>query len=184
MTHPSPPKKTTLKKAGKITSAHGVKGLVKIRPDVSSIDVFLDLSDYCFEDGTPIKITPKFTSKDLLVAELEGIHDKTAADALKNTTLYTHHTFSSSPDSEEYLYDDLLSLDAYAQNKCIGTISAITNHGAGDILEIKLNDPSLTQRLDIPFSKNYVLNVDFDAKRVTLDPDGFQSFLSLYKKDS
>jgi 16S rRNA processing protein RimM len=175
---------SSLKKAGKITSSHGVKGLVKIRPEVSSSEVFCDLTDYCFKDETPIILVPKFISKGVLIAAIEGIHDKTSADALKNTFIYTHHTFTSSPELDTFLYDDLIEASVKVNNEKIGTVSGIENHGANDILEITLSEPASPQKIDVPFIKKFVPKVDIEKKILSLDSEGFKSLLDLYQKKS
>ena len=66
---------------------------------------------------------------------------------------------------------DLVGLAAYdTGGELIGKITAIYNHGAGDILEISTNRPK--SALLLPFTTVIVPNVDLAAGRIIVNlPD-------------
>ena len=162
-------------------SSHGVKGLVKIKSQLTSIEAFLELSTYCREDGSPLSLTPKFLSKGSLVAEIEGISDKTQADAHKNLPIYTQESFTSSPEENEFLYSDLIDATVNVNSQSIGQVVEVYNHGAGDILSIKRlpQEGSKAKTVDIPFLETYFPSIDLTEKTLILTKDALELFSKL-----
>ncbi|MCF8495932.1 MAG: ribosome maturation factor RimM [Alphaproteobacteria bacterium] len=126
---------------GKIVSAHGVKGLVKILPfgeDVSLMETLSPL--YKYETGnSTIAVALKNKMGKYVLAAVEGVSERNAAEALRGTELYVDQ--DSLPAIEEdgaYYHGDLIGLKAVdGQGAEIGSVIAVHNFGAGDLLEIR-----------------------------------------------
>ena len=68
---------------------------------------------------------------------------------------------------DEYYHSDLIGLDAVSPNGAlVGTVLAVHNFGAGDLLEIRFEDER--QPVLIPFENAYVPRVDLTARQVTI----------------
>jgi len=155
---------------GAIAGAHGVKGLVKIksftaRPE--DIAAYGPLSD---EAGTrSFSLDLRGAAKGLLIARVEGLAGREAAQALKGTRLYLARAALPPPEEEEYYHADLVGLVAYdSAGRVVGRVVAVHNYGAGDILEVQGEGPSLL----VPFTAAAVPEVDIAAGRLVLDPPG------------
>src|SRR3954451_8117061 len=75
-------------------------------------------------------------AKDMLVARLKGVADRDAAEALKNIRLYVARAKLPQPEADEFYYADLIGLTAQRGNgEAVGTVKAIHNFGAGDLVE-------------------------------------------------
>ena len=155
----------------KITSAHGVKGLVKVLfygEDASLLDIGSFYTDETEDNTIHIKI--KNTSGKYFLAHVDGVQDRDAAELLKNTHLYINR--SDLPDINEddtFYYEDLVDLKVEDKSgKDIGRVLAVHNFGAGDLLEIK---PSSGDAFFLPFTYECVPSVSSD-KIVVIVPDG------------
>jgi 16S rRNA processing protein RimM len=136
---------------GKITSAHGVKGLVKILPYGEDTGLL--------EHAEGFKITLKNPMGKFILAEIEGVSDRDAAEALRNTELFiARDKLPEIKDADTFYYEDLLGLKAVDEDGSeIGKITAIENFGAGELLEIRLTSG---QDVLVPFTGEYVPEVN------------------------
>lgn len=164
---------------GKITSAHGVKGLVKILPFgedpslIQSLGPAYTAADGAAQTGTLV-ITLKNPAGRHLLAAIDGVTDRDAAEALRGVELYYDRALLPETDTGEYYYDDLIGLTAIENGQTIGTVKAVQNFGAGDLLDIKpaAGGPSFY----LPYANEYVDEVDLNAKTITvINSQSFQT---------
>lgn len=153
----------------KIASAHGVKGLVKLHVFVENLDL-LNGSLFTDETGTEtLSITLKNATAQHWLAELEGVNDRDAAEALRGTNLYINKEDLPETDDGEFYVSDLIGLlVANKDNNEIGKVIAVENFGAGDLLEIK---PENKESFYLPFTDDNVLEI-LDDKIIVEIPEG------------
>jgi 16S rRNA processing protein RimM len=153
---------------GAITGAHGIKGEVVIKTFTAAPDdigAYGALSD---ENGTrSFEIESlRVTAKGVL-ARLSGVNDRTAAEALRGVALYVPRDRLPKVEDAEYYHADLVGLAAVdADGKSIGTIIAVENFGAGDLLEIRRDGQKDTDY--VPFTDACVPEVDLAQRRVVI----------------
>lgn len=123
---------------GEIATAHGVKGLIKVRVFAED-ETLLNGTVYTSEDGSDtICIQLKNSMNTHWLAQVEGISDRTAAEALRGTKLYIDKEALPEPDEDEFYYDDLIGLAVISpEGEPIGKVIAVENFGASDLLDIK-----------------------------------------------
>ena len=142
---------------GKITAAHGLKGLVKIRPfgeDTALLNDTLYTSD---TGPDALSITLKNPMGKFWLAAIEGVDDKTKADELRGTELWLDRDKLPEPEDGEFYIEDLTGLKAEDKNgKAVGIVISVQNFGAGDLLEIQ---PPSGESFYIPFTKETVPDV-------------------------
>lgn len=155
---------------GAIAGAYGVRGEVRLKSfcaDPAAIEGYAPLST---EDGTnsySIQVTGQL--KNGLTAKLGGIGDKETADALRGTRLYAPRDRLPSLPDDEYYHADLIGLAVLdTGGGALGTVAAVHNHGAADLLEIRLEGQSETVLL--PFTLALVPTVDLASGRIIADP--------------
>lgn len=156
---------------GAIAGAHGVRGEVRLK---SFTEDPLDIAAYgplSSEDGKRrFEIAKLRAAKDHVVATISGIESREDAIALKGTRLYVDRDRLPEPDEDETWYHaDLIGLEArHEDGSALGTIRAVQDYGAGDLLEIDLaagGTPAL-----IPFTMETVPEVDTKAGFVVIVP--------------
>ncbi len=135
---------------GKITSPHGVRGLVKIHPYCEDVSLI--------EQSEGFKIKIKSSGGKHLLAEVEGVADRDAADAIKNTELFISKDMLPKIEGQDtFYYEDLVGLKAIDENgKDIGKVIAVENYGAGELLEVRLLSG---QDVLVPFTNEYIPDV-------------------------
>ncbi len=116
-----------------------------------------------------IEIEALRPAKDAFVARLKGVHDRNAAEALRNVRLYVACDKLAPPAEDEFYLADLIGLDAIRVDGApLGKIVAVPNYGAGDLLEIAPANGGAP--VLVPFTKRAVPEVDLASGRIVLDP--------------
>lgn len=156
---------------GRIGAAHGIKGEVRIQ---SFTEDPLALASYgplsTNKPGLSIKILAARTTTNVLVARLEGINDRNAAEKLNGVELYVDRALlPATDDDDDFYHADLIGLKArLADGSEIGEVMAVPNFGAGDLLEIR--DPRSGDTYLYPFSKAVVPEVRIADGYLLIDP--------------
>jgi 16S rRNA processing protein RimM len=152
-----------------IGAPHGVRGEVRLRAftqDPLSVRRYGPLET---EDGRRFEIEAVRPAKDMLVARLKGVTDRNAAERLTNLLLYASRDRLPKPADDEFYHADLIGLAAATpQGAPFGTIRAVHNFGAGDLLEIEPVSGGPTVML--PFTEAVVPVVDIAGRRVVVTP--------------
>ncbi len=142
-----------------IIGAHGVTGEVRLK-------VFTDdLARYkVFNDG---KLTLKSvrTGSNGAIARIAEVADRNAAEALRGTELTVPRSALPPLGEGEYYHADLLGLAVISTDgEPIGSVVAIDNFGAGDVLEIERPDK---KRFMVPMRVEAV--PEWDDQRLVID---------------
>jgi 16S rRNA processing protein RimM len=153
----------------RIGAAHGVRGEVKLwsfTEDPASVATYGPLET---EDGTEhFEIEALRPAKDYFVARIAGIGDRSAAERLRNLELYIPRArLPKINEQNTYYHADLIGLDAVTpEGVLVGTVHALHNFGAGDIIEIM--PVGSGEPLMLPFNNATVPRVDLEARQIVL----------------
>lgn len=160
-----------------IGAAHGVRGAMKVK---TFTEMPQDLAAYgplTDETGERVfVITSCQVAKGGARITIEGVRDRNAAEALKNTGLYVaRDKLPSLDDGDDFYHSDLIGLDVRdgkgnGDGANIGHVLACHNFGAGDLLEIRFAKLSGGHTAFFPFTKAVVPEVDIAAGFLTLIP--------------
>jgi 16S rRNA processing protein RimM len=157
-------------RVARIGAAHGIRGEVKLWPFTQDP---MDVASYGpleTEDGARrFEIETLRPAKDFLVARLVGVADRDAAEKLTNLELFvSRERLPDIEDADTYYHADLIGLAAVtASGETIGTVTAIHNFGAGDIIEIT---PAQGAALMLTFTEAAVPKVDLQARQIVVVP--------------
>lgn len=158
-------------RVARIGAAHGVRGEVKLWPFTQDPMAVRDYGPLETEDGTRrFEIETLRPAKDHLVARLKGVGDRDAAATLTNLDLYVaRDRLPPIEEADTFYYADLVGLAAVtADGAAAGTVTAVHNFGAGDLIEIAPEAGGAP--LLLPFNETTVPNVDLKAKRIVIVP--------------
>jgi 16S rRNA processing protein RimM len=153
----------------RIGAAHGVRGEVKLWSFTENPAAIAAYGPLETEDGAEsFQIESLRPAKDHFVARIAGISDRDAAERLRNLELYISRArLPEIDDQNTYYHADLIGLDVVTpEGVQIGTVHALHNFGAGDIIEIMPVGSS--EPLMLPFNEATVPKVDLDAKQIVL----------------
>ena len=157
-------------RAGVITGVHGVRGLVRVK---SFLEDPLSLGDYgpvAAADGRSFELTVQTVKKGVAICQLKGVATRNQAEALKGTELFLNRDrLPDLGDSEEWYAVDLIGLAVFhVSGRSVGTVLAVQDYGAGDLLEIAV--PDRKQSVLVPLTREIVPLIDLASRRVEIDP--------------
>jgi 16S rRNA processing protein RimM len=158
---------------GAIAGSFGVKGEVRLKSFCTEPAAIASYGPLYTEDGSrSFKITLTRPVAGGLGARLSGVATKEQADALKGVSLYAEREKLPPAGDDEFYHADLIGLEAVDPGGvALGTIRAIHNHGAGDLIEVL--GPGMKAALLVPFTRAAVPTVDIAAGRIIVDlPEG------------
>jgi 16S rRNA processing protein RimM len=166
---PTPGTKESLVCVGVVGAPKGLRGEVRIKSftaDPADIGAYGPLFDAAGERTFRVAVVGK--SKGQVIVRIEGVEDRDAARTLKGVHLHVPRGALPETGDEEYYHADLIGLRAeLAGGERLGTIRAIYDFSAGDLLEIAREDGGVVM---VPFTRAVVPEIDFDGGRVVIEP--------------
>jgi 16S rRNA processing protein RimM len=152
--------------AARIGAPHGVRGEVRLISFTADPLAVADYESLAFADGRPARIAALREQGKALVARFEGVNDRDAAQRLTNAELFIDRDELPEPEEDEFYIADLVGLAAFdPQGNEAGTVIAVQDFGAGDILEIR---PPQGATFMVAFTRENVPLVEIGKGRLTL----------------
>jgi 16S rRNA processing protein RimM len=147
-----------------VAGAHGVKGEVRLKLFSESVDS-LSQHKKLYVGGAERRLLAIRDSGKTAVARFDGVNDRSAAEALRGSLVEIDRSALPPLDEGEFYHADLIGLPAAdGQGNAVGSVVAVENYGAGDLLEIELE---AGKRSLIPFKPGIA---DLEDGRIILDP--------------
>lgn len=145
----------------------GLKGEVKLASFTADRAAIGRYGPLVAEDGRKFEILSLRPNSKGFAARVNGIDTREQAEALARVALYLPRAALPPADEEDFYVADLVGLEALTPNsETMGTIVAVQNYGAGDLLEVKLAGSERT--IFVPFTRAVVPGVDLKAKHVVI----------------
>ncbi|MEA2807008.1 MAG: rRNA processing protein RimM [Rhodospirillaceae bacterium] len=156
---------------GVVAAPHGVRGLVRIRSfteDPMAIASYGALSD---ETGKKqYRVEALSAVKGAVLARIEGVADRTAAEAVRGLRLYVERSALPTTGEQEWYEADLISLAAVGRDgRDWGKVLAFHDFGAGRTMEVSGGGASRGSVM-LPFTDEVVPEIDVEGGKVTVDP--------------
>ena len=154
---------------GAIAGAFGVSGEVRLKSFCTEPSDIAAYGPLLSEDGSrEFRVTLTRPVAGGLGARIAGVDSKEAADALRGTPLFVARQKLPALPDDEFYHTDLIGLSAFdTGGELLGKVTAVYNHGAGDIVEISTNRHK--SALLLPFTLAIVPNVDLVAGRMVVN---------------
>jgi 16S rRNA processing protein RimM len=158
---------------GQFGAAHGIRGEVRLHSFTADPAAIAQYGPLEAEDGRVFAIETLRPAKDHFVATLAGIGDRNAAERLANVKLYVPRERLPQPaEADEFYHADLIGLAVVDRaGEKLGTVIAIHNFGAGDLIEVQAGAGGKTAL--VQFDDTHVPAVELAAGRIVVDaPQG------------
>lgn len=122
---------------GKIVAPQGIRGEVRVQSFAEKTTDFQKLvvksSKFNSGDFKFVRVVPK---SNVVIAKINGIDDRNAAEALRGTELFVERDALPDLGENEYYQADLIGFDVIRNGRKIGVVDCFQNYGAGDIIEL------------------------------------------------
>ncbi|PJE99281.1 ribosome maturation factor RimM [Streptomyces carminius] len=156
----------------RVGRAHGIRGEVTVEVRTDEPEVRLAPGAVLATDPAsagPLTIAEGRVHSGRLLLRFEGVRDRTAAEALRNTLLIAEVDPEESPeDPDEYYDHQLVDLEVVTRDgTAVGRIEEIAHLPYQDLLVVRRADGG---EVLIPFVGEIVPEVDLAAQRAVVDP--------------
>lgn len=161
---------------GRVAAPYAVQGWLKIQPFTEYLDSLVDYDTWWLghEEGRKAGwkqyrlLEAKVHGQTLLV-QLDGVNDRTAAEALKGLDVAVDRAEFPETEEDEFYWDDLIGLEVVnTEGVILGEVKGLLETGANDVLRVAGSEAGQRERL-IPFVNAYVREVDQAAKRILVE---------------
>ena len=154
---------------GVIAGPHGVDGRVRVKSftaEPRDVAAYGPVSDARGERLFSLELAG--TARGMVLARIGGVSDRNAAEALRGIELYVDRDRLPEPAEDEFYHVDLIGLRVETPDGAfLGTVRTVDNYGAGDMVEIALENGGSEI---FPFTRTVVPVVDLERGLVVLDP--------------
>jgi 16S rRNA processing protein RimM len=165
---------------GEFGRAHGVRGEIRLRSFTADPGGIAAYGALTTEAGRTLTIKgvrrAPGGAADMLIARVDGVADRDAAEALNGVRLYVARSqLPNLTAGGEFYQTDLVGLRVEdPRGRIVGAVTAVQDFGAGDLLEITPRDGG--DSIYVAFTEAFVPIVDIAGGRVVVDaPDLFAS---------
>jgi len=150
---------------GVVAAPHGVRGLVRIKSfteDPMAVAAYGPLSD---ESGKKeYRVEALSAARGAVLARIEGVADRTAAEALRGLRLFVERQRLPHTGEREWYEADLIGLEAVGTDgRDWGKVIAFHDFGAGSVMEV-------SGGVMLPFTDEAVPEIDVAGGKVLIDP--------------
>lgn len=156
---------------GRILGAHGIRGWVKVRSDTEPPEAVLRYQPWLVgENLRTLVVREASESGGGLRVALEGVTDRTAAEALSGMDIAVLRGQLPEPPENQYYWTDLIGcVVTTVEGALLGEVTEMIETGANDVMRIDGDRERL-----VPFVPGrYVRHVDLDNRRIEVawDPE-------------
>ena len=179
MANPLPPEELTQRAVmGRVAAPYAVLGWIKIQPFTEHLGSLLDYDSWWLghTDGRgnvkaagwrEFRLLEGKVHGQTLLAHLEGVNDRTAAEALQGLEIAVDRAAFPEADADEYYWDDLMGAEVVNTDGVpLGKVEGLLETGAHDVLRVVGEREIL-----IPFVDAYVREVGLQEKRILVEWD-------------
>lgn len=167
-----------LTQVGFVFGAYGVAGWVRVRPFSEDADALLSVKTWWIDkpalhDVDVMRV--KLHGGDVC-AQLVGVTDRDMAEALKGAAVSVPRSQFPALSADEFYWSELIGLEVVnLQGEHLGQVTDMMSNGPQSILRIQpavaadaAPDVVAQERL-IPFVDQFIITVDKEAKKITVD---------------
>ncbi|MGD9944615.1 MAG: ribosome maturation factor RimM [Burkholderiaceae bacterium] len=168
---------------GRVEGAWSIRGALRIAPYGDASDSVLTVSRrWWLRRPAPaageraFDVASARRHSGAIVAQLRGVDDRDAAQALKGAEVLVSRADFPSLAADEYYWVDLVGCEVVnPAGETLGVVTGLDDHGAHAILRVRDSAANTTPNADkaverlIPFVPAYIVDVDLGARRIVAD---------------
>lgn len=156
---------------GRLAEPYGIQGWLRLHPFGDDPLVWAEMPVWWIaREGQPwreCKLKSLKSHANGFVVLLDGVPDRTAAEAMKGVLVGAPREALPKTDEGEFYWGDLIGLEVVnTADERLGKVSGLIETGANDVLRVLADDE--TERL-LPFVSAVVLSVDKEAQLIRVE---------------
>jgi len=150
-----------------VIGAQGLKGEVRVKAFTQTPGAIAQYRTLHDRNGRRFTVTgARATKSGEAVLSIAELTDRGSAESLRGVELLIARAALPPAARNEYYHADLIGLRAEdSQGRALGTVQAIHNFGAGDVIEIARSDGDSVL---LPFTRETVPVIEIDQSRITV----------------
>ena len=159
---------------GKIVSAHGIRGVVKVYSYAESVQCYTEQGDLLFVDPSGSEqrfgvLWAKHHKKNTLRLALKDVTTRTEAETLIGRTIWISKKSLPPLEADAYYWFDLIGMAVYGPGDgYLGQITEIITTGANDVYVVKTPENAPVKEILLPAISSVVIEVDIASKRMNV----------------
>ena len=157
-------------KVGVVTSTHGLKGEVKVYPEVDDPRLFSRFKHLYLinrKGREKLDVERVMYHKNMVILKLSGVDDINSAQGIRNSDLMLPRDEIMSLEENRYFEADLLGIQAVTDDgRVLGCVSEIIHTGANDVYVVRGEDGEIL----IPAIKSCIKDIDIPEKKMVIVP--------------
>jgi 16S rRNA processing protein RimM len=168
---------------GRVLGAWGVKGGIKVKAFAADPQALFSTKRWYLQPpeqqrpaaaATPalptlVRVVQAREQGDAVVATVQELQDRDAAEALKGARVFVPRTSFPTPQAGEYYWVDLIGLSVFNRGDALlGEVVGLIETGPHCVLRIQAAAADAPECL-VPFVDAYVDKVDLPGRRITVD---------------
>ena len=144
---------------------HGLKGYIKVKSFLENPKNLFNFDKYFINEISFSSLLLKFNKKSVFICELAGINSMEEAKKFVKEDIFIFRSSLPETDEDEIYLNDLMSFNIELETGLyLGELVKFYDFGGGPIIGVKHGDKEKI----LPFSKNFIINIDRDLKLITL----------------
>ncbi len=153
---------------GYVAGAWGIKGAVKVVPQSADASALRSAKRWWLMPGArSIDVVQAKVHGDALVASLQGVDDRNAAEALTGTSVHVSRAAFPRPAKDEFYWVDLVGCEVMNhEGVLLGRVASLLDTGVHSVLRVVAEGAAQDAERLIPFVDAYVGKVDLKARRI------------------
>lgn len=165
----TPPKDTRRVCLGVIVGVKGLRGELRVKSFTEEPGDVAAYGPLTASDGRTFKMSVVNVLADVVIAKVEGVDDRMAAEALKGLELFVDRAVLPETEGDTYYHADLIGLAVETTTgERVGKVSAFYNFGGGDVMEVTAE--GRTDTGFVPFTADVIAAVDVAGGKVLIVP--------------
>ena len=150
-----------------VLGPHGLKGEVRVKFFTENAERLKAYGTLHTLVGRKLSVSALRSAKpDEAIIAFAGVSDRTGAEELKGAGLFVRRESLPALDESEFYHADLIGLSAHdREDRRLGTVRAVHNFGAGDVIEIDRPDGDTVM---LAFTRENVPSIDLAAGRIVV----------------
>jgi 16S rRNA processing protein RimM len=153
---------------GVVTGAHGLRGLIRVKPFTDVPESVASYGTVETEDGSrhlELEVANR-AGKGQVAVRVLGVTDRDMAEGLKGQRLYVPRERLPLTSPDEFYYADLIGLLVKkVSGKILGKVGSVYDFGASDVIGI-ISESGIESL--VPFTKDAVPKIDLEERYISV----------------